>query len=44
MDMQNSQKREWSKPTLVQNPIEQTQAGAGSNTDGLGGEGPIPTS
>jgi hypothetical protein len=33
--MQNSQKREWSKPTLVQKPIEETQSGAGGSNDGL---------
>lgn len=29
------QKREWSKPTVVTKPVEETQAGSGSTNDGL---------
>lgn len=34
-------KFEWVKPVLVRKPVSETLQGAGSNTDGLGGEFPV---
>ena len=34
-------KVDWVKPVLVRKPVSATAQGAGSNTDGIGGEFPI---
>ena len=34
--MDTPSKREWSKPTLVQKPMEETQSGRGAFPDGPG--------
>lgn len=34
--MDNPNKREWSKPTLVQRPMQETQSGVGVHPDGPG--------
>ena len=34
-------KFDWVKPVLVRKPVSATAQGAGSNTDGIGGEFPI---